>query len=262
MRLDNAPSLGQPHPDLALPAADRPCGCGSLEFERDAGKVAAKAHDIEPRDGARKVCTRPRLAEGFQLFRAIQVLRRRRSASPAAQPRTLRPAFPHRSQTSACSYCGYSASQFRDHFRIVDRHSDRKELARRQDLFAERGAHRVHRLVHHLAQPQLERHAAQHVGVHVARIPSGSPAGRSCGRLRRAPLPPRPFPSRRSTHASAIESGAAVSLASTIGPASGCCLCRLKRSVTSSGHSMPLMHTSPSPCAACPSPQLKSAPRL
>ena len=63
MRLYDAPTLGESNPYLTLPAAYYPCFSWSLEFQSDAGEVAAKGYDMKPLDGSSEVCGGPGFAE-------------------------------------------------------------------------------------------------------------------------------------------------------------------------------------------------------
>jgi hypothetical protein len=52
MCLDDAPSMPKPHPHLALSAADSGGDGLPLKLERNAGKVAAKAHNVQSFESA------------------------------------------------------------------------------------------------------------------------------------------------------------------------------------------------------------------
>ena len=72
---NDAPSLSEAGPGLALPAAfDLACGV-PLEGNRDAGEVFAECDDLEPCNGARQVGWRSALAKRLDLFDSVQCLR-------------------------------------------------------------------------------------------------------------------------------------------------------------------------------------------
>lgn len=71
---DNAPSFGQPDPDLALPAADCARCRRSLKLQCNAGEVEAETHNVQPRDCARQIGRRPAFAKGCKFLRSVEIL--------------------------------------------------------------------------------------------------------------------------------------------------------------------------------------------
>ena len=71
---NDAPSLSEAGPGLALPAACDLACCVPLEGNRDAGEVFAERDDLEPCDGARQVGRRTAFAKRLDLFDSIERL--------------------------------------------------------------------------------------------------------------------------------------------------------------------------------------------
>ncbi len=73
MRGDDAPSLRQPDPRLALPAAGDTFGCIPFKFKGDAGEIVTEADDFQPLYSAGEVGGGAGFAKGFEFVVAVEV---------------------------------------------------------------------------------------------------------------------------------------------------------------------------------------------
>ena len=69
---DDAPSLGEFYPNLALPAKHLARRRFALKLQRNAAKIAPKAHNIEPFYRSREVGRGPGFAEMLKFVSAVE----------------------------------------------------------------------------------------------------------------------------------------------------------------------------------------------
>src|SRR5271165_1008619 len=121
MRGDDAPTLGESHPYLALPPGNYFFVYCALEFQRDAAEIAAERDDVEAFYGARQIRRRAALAEGFDLIDAVQIFRHAKAHRMRRRPEHLGQRLRIVVQERGFVF-RIKRVEFRDGFRIVDGH--------------------------------------------------------------------------------------------------------------------------------------------
>src|ERR1700744_5451661 len=121
VRRNDTPSFRQAHPGLALASAHDGWRQAALKLQRYAAEIPAEAHDIQSRDGARKIRGGAALAESHKLFVAIEIFR-----GAETHDARIVPEEPDQSLHVVCHerllVTEIERTQVGDNFRVIDRH--------------------------------------------------------------------------------------------------------------------------------------------